>query len=103
MGVFGRVHQAPLLFLPAMEGQEEGPEDVPELEKLEEVEVPPTSMGGGESQESEKGRINIQIGLSWSITISFFETEVSIYIHQFAVYHNIMTTYCCMTLRRICN
>lgn len=24
-----------------MEGQEEGPEDVPELEKLEEVEVPP--------------------------------------------------------------
>ena len=55
-----------------MEGQEEGPEDVPELEKLEEVEVPPTSMGGGESQESEKGRINYQIGLSWSITISFF-------------------------------
>ena len=38
---FGWGHQAPLLFLPAMEGQEEGPEDVPELEKLEEVEVPP--------------------------------------------------------------
>ena len=55
-------HQAALLFLPAMEGQEEGPEDVPELEKLEEVEMP-TSM------EVNLRNLKFQIGLSWSITI----------------------------------